>query len=192
MKRYGWIIAVALGLVAAPASVLAQGSGLDLSVSGDSVRAAYDTELTLSGLNFTLSGMHNTDYGNVFGIGLGLRANANPGRSPVTVWIGFKGLWLDPDYRRVDSGTALALGGSIKYVLPQFNRLSFGGRVFWAPSVVSFGNTDHYLGAAVRAGYRVLPNATVYVGYRRVAAAYEHTDELIMDEGLNVGFALRF
>ncbi|MDN5863632.1 MAG: YfaZ family protein [Gammaproteobacteria bacterium] len=192
MKRYGWLVAASLALCAAPAGVFAQGSGLDLSVSGNSFRAAFDTEITLSGLDLSFEGLHNTDNGDVFGVGIGLRANANPGRSPVTVLIGLKALWLNPAYSGVDSGYSLALGGGVNYVLPQFNRLSFGARIFWAPGVTSFGNAERYLGGAVRAGYRVLPNGTVYVSYRRVAAAFEGTDSLILDNGLNLGFALRF
>lgn len=192
MKRYGWILGGALALCLAPVGALAQGSGLDVNVSGHSARAAFDTELTLSGLDLSFEGMHNNDNGNVFGVGLGLRANANPGRSPVTALIGVKALWVDPDYRGVDSGYALALGGGIKYVLPQFNRLSFGARIFWAPGVTSFSNADRYLGGAVRAGYRVLPNGTVYLSYRHVTATFENTDSLIMDNGFNIGFALRF
>jgi hypothetical protein len=192
MKRLTWIIGAALALCVAPGAVFAQGSGLDLSVSGHSVRAAFDSEITLSGLDLSFEGMHNNDNGDVAGVGLGLRANANPGHSPVTALIGVKAVWLHPDYSGVDNGYALAIGGGIDYVLPQFNRLSFGGRIFWAPNVTSFSNATRYLSGAVRAGYRVLPNGTVYLGYRHMTASFEGTDSLILDNGLNIGFALRF
>src|SRR5690625_2704546 len=131
MKRLAWIIGASFALCVAPTAVFAQGNGLDLSVSGHSVRAAFDSEITLSGLDLSFEGMHNNDNGDVAGVGLGLRANANPGHSPVTALIGVKALWLSPDYTGVDSGYVLAIGGGVNYVLPQFNRLSFGGRIFW-------------------------------------------------------------
>jgi predicted small secreted protein len=188
-------IAIALAVtttVALAPAALAQGSGLDINVSGNAVRAAFDHEITLSGLDLSFSALHNTDHGDVGGVGLGLRANANPGHSPVTALIGVKAVWLNPHYSGVDSGYALALGGGVDYVLPSFNRVSIGGRVYWAPNVTSFSNATRFLKAEVRAGYRILPNGTVYVGYRHVTARFENTDSLIMDNGLNLGFALRF
>ncbi|MGH8273573.1 MAG: YfaZ family outer membrane protein [Gammaproteobacteria bacterium] len=195
MKRSRWMVAswlIAGMLAAAPAVTLAQGSGLDLSVSGNSIRAAFDHEITLSGLDLSFEGMHNTDHGDVFGVGLGLRADANPSGSPVTALIGVKALWLNPNYSGVNSGYVLALGGGLDYVLPSFNRLSFGGRIYWAPNVISFSNATRFLKAEVRAGYRVLPNGTVYLGYRHTTASFKNTDSLIMDNGLDLGFALRF
>ncbi len=185
-----WLAAAVI--VATPGAALAQGSGLDINLSGNAVYAAFDNEITLSGLDLSFQALHNTDDGDVAGVGLGLRANANPGHSPVTALIGVKALWLSPDYTGVDSGYALALGGGVDWVLPSFNRLSFGGRIYWAPNVTSFSNATRYLAEEARAGYRVLPNGTVYLGYRHVTASFEGTDSLIMDNGVNVGFSLRF
>ncbi len=190
MKRSWWILAAAL--CATPAIALAQGSGLDVNVSNHSLRAAYDTELTLSGLDLSFEGIHNTNYGNIAGAGLGLRANANPGGSPVTAIIGVKALWLGPDYAGVSSGYAVALGGGVNFALPSYNRILFGGYVYWAPSVSSFGNADRFLEEEVRGGYRLLPNGTVYVGYRHVTARFSGSGDLLMDNGFNVGLELRF
>lgn len=190
MRRYGLILAAVL--VSAPAAALAQGSGLDINISGNSVRAAFDREITLSGLDLSFEGLHNSNHGTVADVGIGLRANANPGHSPVTALIGVKALWLNPHYTGISSGYALALGGGVEWRLPAYNRLSFGGYVYWAPSVSSFGNAKRFLEEEVRAGYRVLPNGTVYLGYRHVTARFTNTDSLVMDNGFNVGFALRF
>ncbi|MGH8225082.1 MAG: YfaZ family outer membrane protein [Gammaproteobacteria bacterium] len=190
MKRYGLILTAVLAF--APVAALAQGSGLDVNLSGNSVRLAFDHEITLSGLDLSVEGLHNSDYGTVAGVGLGLRANANPGHSPVTALIGVKALWLNPHYTGISSGYALALGGGVDWQLPSYNRLSFGGYVYWAPSVSSFGNAKRFLEGEIRAGYRVLPNGTVYLGYRHVTASFTNTGSLIMDNGVNLGFALRF
>lgn len=191
MKRR-WSVVLAATLCAAPAVALAQGSGLDANLGSHSVRAAYDTELTLSGLDLSFEGVHNTDYGNLLSAGLGLRANANPSGSPVTVLIGGKLLWIDPNYSGVSSGYALALGGGITFPLPSYNRIVFGGYLYWAPRVTSFGNTRRFLEEEVRAGYRLLPNGSVYLGYRHVTAAFKNTDSLLIDNGFNLGFELRF
>lgn len=190
MKRIGWLVAALLA--ASPAAALAQGSGLDINISNHAARAAYDTELTLSGLDLSFEGMHNADHGDFASAGLGLRADANPGGSPVYALIGVKALWINPAYTGVSSGTALALGGGVQFALPQYNRLSFGGYIYWAPSVTSFGNAKRFLEEEVRAGYRVLPNGTVYLGYRHVTARFGNSGDLLMDNGINVGFSLRF
>src|SRR5690625_7824080 len=65
MKRLAWIIGASFALCVAPTAVFAQGNGLDLSVSGHSVRAAFDSEITLSGLDLSFEGMHNNDNGDV-------------------------------------------------------------------------------------------------------------------------------
>jgi len=190
MKRRWWAIAAVMW--AAPTLAAAQGSGLDLNVSNHSVRAAYDTELTLSGLDLSFEGLHNTDRGNIAGAGLGVRANANPGGSPVTVLVGAKALWLDPSFAGASSASALALGGGVNFALPSYNRIAFGGYIYWAPSVTSFGNAERFLEEEVRGGYRLLPNGTVYLGYRHVTARFQGSGDSVMDNGFNLGFALRF
>jgi len=190
MKRRWWTIAAALWAV--PGLAAAQGSGLDVNVSNHSIRAAYDTELTLSGLDLSFEGLHNTDRGNIAGAGLGVRANANPGGSPVTVLVGAKALWLDPDVTGVSSSYGVALGGGVNFALPSYNRIAFGGYIYWAPSVSSFGDSERFLEEEVRGGYRLLPNGTVYLGYRHVTARFKNRGEVVMDNGFNLGIALRF
>lgn len=190
MNRRGWIIAAVLSLT--PITALAQGSGLDVNISNHSVRAAYDTELTLSGLYLSFEGLHNTDNGDFADVGFGLRADANPGGSPVYATIGVKALWVNPSYPGTSQGTALALGGGVDMALPQYNRIVFGGYVYWAPSVTSFGQSKRFLEEEVRAGYRVLPNGTIYLGYRHVTARFTNSSDLVIDNGINLGFSLRF
>lgn len=190
MKRLTWVIVTAL--IALPGAAFAQGSGVDFNLSNSAIRAAYDAALTLSGLDFSLEGLHNSYDGSLASVGLGLRANANPGASPVTALIGAKALWVDPDYPGVSSGTAVALGGGLNFSLPSYNRIAFGGYLYWAPKVTSFGNAQRFLEEEARAGYRLLPNGTLYIGYRHVTATFKNTDSLVIDNGINIGMALRF
>ncbi|MGH7058110.1 MAG: hypothetical protein ACREFZ_09555, partial [Acetobacteraceae bacterium] len=54
-----WLAAAALAVV--PGAVFAQGSGLDINLSGNSIYAAFDNEITLSGLDLSFQALHNTD-----------------------------------------------------------------------------------------------------------------------------------
>ena len=190
MQRRYWMFIAALGL--APAVAPAQGSGIDFNVNGKAVRLAYDSEITLSGLDFSVEGLHNSDNGNFFDVGLGLRSNANPGANPVTALIGVKAIWIDPTYTGVSAGYGLAIGGGLDFALPSYNRIMFGGYIYWAPGVTSYSNLDRFLEEEARAGYRILPNGTLYLGYRHVTATFTNTDDLVVDNGFNVGVALRF
>lgn len=190
MKRRCLGAVFALALV--PAAALAQGSGLDVNVSNRALRAAFDTQITYSGLDLSFEGLHNSDNGTLADVGLGLRADANPGGSPVTALVGVKAIWLDPSYTGVASGYALALGGGVNFALPAYNRVVFGGYLYWAPKVTSFSNAERFLEEEVRAGYRLLPNGSIYLGYRHVTATFRGTDDLVIDNGINLGVALRF
>lgn len=187
--RHLWVSGI-LGLAAVTA--WGQGSGLDINVSNNAARVSYDSQIAYSGLDFLFQGLHNTNAGNIAGVGLGLRANANPGGAPITAILGAKALWLDPDYVGVSGGYVVALGGGVEFALPAYNRLVFGGYLYWAPNITSFSNADRYLALEARAGYRLMPNGTIYLGYRHVTARFKGTDSLVMDNGFNLGFSIRF
>lgn len=172
--------------------LVAQAASLSFGVSNNMAQAAYAARLTDSGLYFNVQGLHNTDHGDVFGAGVDLVSNANPGGSPVTAGIGLKGLWLNPNYHNVGSGEVLAVGGHVNFNFPAYNRVGVSGSLYYAPKVISFGNARRYLGLLARVHYRVLRNASVYVGWNYVTGKFRGTDNLIIDNGLNVGIAMRF
>lgn len=191
MKWQG-LVATLVVLVVGSVFADAQASGLNLNVSNDAGWVQYDSKIGFTPLDFSAQAMHNTNDGTVGGIGLGLRENANPGGNPVTAMLGAKALWISPSYPGVSNGYVVALGGGVNFALPAYNRLSFGGYIYWAPSVTSFSNAKRYLAMEVHAGYRLLPNGTVYVGYRRITARFKNTASVMMDNGFNVGFSIRF
>jgi len=67
-----------------------------------------------------------------------------------------------------------------------------GGELYYAPNIVSFQNVDHYMQVSVRAGYEVLRNADVYVGYRHVSASFDGSQGVTLDSSFVLGMNLTF
>lgn len=180
---------VALGLAALAPT--AWSAGLDLNINNDAVRLAGDTALSN---NLVVDGavFHHQDNGTILGAGLHLTGDASGGRSPVRAGLGGRLYYIDSDTRGKDSGGALGLGGYVQYTFPEFNRFSVGGSAHYAPGVVSFGDVDDYLEYDAWAGYSVLRDGIVYVGYRRIEAGFDGSPDVTFDTGLHVGIRLRF
>ena len=105
--------------------------------------------------------------------------------------VGGKALFIAPS-QGSENGVAIALGAHFHYVWPSYNRFAIGGELYYAPSIVSFNHADRYMEFGVRAGYSVLRNAEIYVGYRHVAAAFTSSSTVTLDNTFMVGLSLTF
>jgi hypothetical protein len=164
---------------------------LDLNLSGSAARIEYAQAVTPSGLEGDVSYMHNQDEGDVAGIGLHLVDLANSGSDPLQVGVGGRLFFINPKGPN-SNGTALGVGGFVRYTLPQYNRVALSGHAYFAPSIVSFGDADRFFEYAFRVEYNVLRQANVYVGYRHVSADFAGLPTLTMDTGLHVGLRITF
>ncbi len=178
-------------LILAAVSPAVTAAGLDLNVSNDAARVTGEFDLS-NNLRVDGSFFHHQDNGNVLGAGLHLTGDASGGQSPVDAGLGGRLLYVDSDTRARDSGTVLALGAYAEYTFPEFDRFSVGGNVHYAPGVLSFGDVDDYLEYGAWAGYSVLRNGIVYLGYRRIEAGFDGTPDVTFDSGMHVGLKLRF
>lgn len=169
----------------------AQADNLDFNLGGNAASVGYSASLTNTGLEGSLGYLHHTDKVDIGSAGLGLVGNASPVGSPLIFNVGGKFLFISPK-GGIDNGTAIALGATIHYVWPSYNRFTIGGELYYAPNIVSFNNTDRYLEFGVRAGYSILRNAEVYVGYRHVSAAFNGSGNVTLDNTFMAGLSLNF
>ena len=174
--------------VASPALLAA---GLDINVNTDAVRITGDFDVS-NNIKVDGSWFHHQDNGNILGAGFHLTGDASGGQSPVAAGLGGRLYYVDSDTRAKDSGGALALGGYLEYTFPQFNRFTVGGSAYYAPGVLSFGDVDDYLEYGAWAGYSVLRDGVVYLGYRRLEAGFDGTPDVTFDTGMHLGLRLRF
>lgn len=169
----------------------ANADNLDVNLGSNAAQVGYTASLTNSGLEGSLGYLHHTSSVDIGSVGLGLVGNASPVGSPLIFGVGGKALFIAPS-QGSENGVAIALGAHFHYVWPSYNRFAIGGELYYAPSIVSFNHADRYMEFGVRAGYSVLRNAEIYVGYRHVAAAFTSSSTVTLDNTFMVGLSLTF
>src|SRR5690606_14744410 len=113
------------------------------------------------------------------------------GNLPTTAGIGMRGVgWDDDD---VDGG-AIGLGGFATVNIPTVPGLSFGGSLHYAPSILSFGDSDDMTSVELRSSYRVIRNAEVFAGYRYLNTELDFagSPDVKLDEGVLAGIKIFF
>lgn len=172
----------ALGL-AVSASALAD--QFDFALNNDAFAASYSSSRLGNGASADFDWFHHTKRGNVLGVGMKIDQT----RGGDSASLGGKVLVFSND---VKDASAIALGGAFSVGLPGIPRVRLGGHAWFAPAVTSFGDADGYADIGVRAGYRVLDQGELYVGYRYIKIGYQHHEDLKVQDGLMVGMNLSF
>jgi YfaZ precursor len=166
-------------------------NNLDINLGSNAVAVNYSAGLTNTGLEGDIGYLHHTDSVDIGDVGLQVVGDSNPAGSPFIFAVGGKLFLINPK-QNYGNGTVLGLGGRFNYTWPTYNRFQIGGELYYAPSIVSFNNADSYLQFGVNAGYEILRNAELYVGYRHISASFTHTGTLTLDSTFMVGLNLSF
>jgi len=166
-------------------------ANLDIDLASNAASVTYTANLTDTGLEGSLGYLHHTNVVDVASGGLDLVGNASPVGSPLIFGVGGKLFVVDPKLVHAN-GAAVGLGAHFRYTWPDYNRFAIGGELYFAPSIVTFQDTQRYLQAGMRAEYEVLRNADVYIGYRYVTAAFKGTSTVTLDSSIVVGLSLNF
>jgi hypothetical protein len=174
-----------------PTLARARSQAIDFNVSPNAIAADYSARVFSSGFGFDVYGLHHSRRGNVFAAGFALHANADPGGPPVRVSLGVRALDVDSFFVH-RSGGAVGFRLGVRYVVPQYNRIGFGGSVVYAPNVTSFDRLARFAAFEGYAGYYLIRHGLLFVAYRHVAAAYDTTPLVTLDSGFNVGFRISF
>lgn len=111
-----------------------------------------------------------------------------------SVGVGVKGLVakVTGNSPFVNSTSAIALGGLVRYSPPATQRLGIVGELYLSPNIVTFGDANRYTETNVRVEYEVIPQAVAYVGYRRIQFGLNNRPSVILDEGVNLGVKISF
>lgn len=165
------------------------GGSIDLSLANDSARLEYDATKVGSGLHVSASAMHHEDDGDLISLGLHV-VDVREANSPLYLGVGARLFGFKND--DVDGG-ALGVGGFYRYQITQVPGLSTAGYVYYAPSVVSFDDTENLIDADVRIQYGLLPTARIYMGYRYSQYKLEGVSKKFMlDQGIHFGLKVDF
>jgi len=197
-KRKLAFVGLILGLWCNP---LFANSG-EISLNSNTFRLAGDYELGNNGITLEGAVLHHEDRGNV--ASLAAMKFGDAGSEGLDAGIGLKLAYVDPDIPMVTiaivppvvidepSGAALALGGKVHYVPADYNRFNVGAYLWFAPNVLAFDKMDKYQEIGVYAGYNVLRDADVFVGYRSVKGGFKDFGDITMDTGLHFGIRANF
>lgn len=179
-----------LGLLLLSSRALA--AGADLSVSDESARLTLDFPLPSNNIMIDASWLHHTDNGETLSVGGYVTGLAAGGSRSLTAGVGTRFYYLDYDEGSREEGYSLSLGGFVRYEFPNYDRVAVGGSLFYGPGVLSFGDSDSFYEVGAWAGYSILKDAEVYLGWRRIRTDFDDDGNSTMDSGVHIGLRARF
>ncbi|NRB38203.1 MAG: hypothetical protein HRU20_07000 [Pseudomonadales bacterium] len=163
---------------------LATADSMEFGLSSDMVEMAYEANFGTSYIS-RLNYLHaDQDEFKSNSFGAGLFASGVSGR--FTTHLGGKLYWMeDSDTRSYGIG----LGGSVDMAItPEFS-ISTG--IIYSPEIINGGDYEQYYDFDIRASYKVMKHASLYVAYRNNEASNDDFDFEIYKGGvLGFKFAL--
>ena len=179
---------LALAALTAGMAVTAQAATIDLNINDETIRAEYDAPLPQNRLNMAVGALYHEEnhFDAVVGH-LGLHTQENTATYSAGVGGRLYGVTSSNDI----DGVSIGLGGQGSVSFRQLRDVRFGGHVYFAPKVVSFGDLDGMMDLSLRAYYAALKDVDIYLGWRKLEVDVgPHSDDL--ESGLNVGFIMKF
>lgn len=163
------ILALSL-LLGAP---VAFADSLSLDLNNDALRLNYSHGFSK---NYTadFAWIHVEDIdrsnanGNTFTGAINLKQVLN---DDLDAMIGGKAVFQQHD--KFPDGTAVAVGGGLRFTPPSAKNVAVTGTVYYAPNVLSFGDMENYREFELRGEYAFSDQLTAYAGYRNNRADYE-------------------
>ncbi|MDY6798264.1 MAG: YfaZ family outer membrane protein [Pseudomonadota bacterium] len=185
MKAYRIPLIVALGIATAPAMA----AEVDLSLTSESVKGQFNAMNTSSELQFGAGYTYHEGSRHILNGDFYAQGRTALGNLPTTAGIGLRGIGWDDD--AVEGGAAMP-GGFATLNIPKVPGLSFTGRLHYAPSILSFGDSDDMTSLELRASYRIIRNAELFGGYRYLNTDFDGAGDRDLDKGILAGMKLFF
>ncbi len=176
-----------LSLVSAP--VLA--GDVDLSLTNESVKGQVNFFGTNDELQLGAGYTYHEGSRHITNVDFHAQGRTALGNLPTTAGIGLRGIGWDDD--RLDGG-AVGIGGFATVNIPTVPGLSVTGGLHYAPSILSFGDSDDMTSLELRGSYRIIRNAEVFAGYRYLNTELDSplSGDVNLDEGVLAGIKIFF
>jgi len=177
---------------------------LALGFSANAIAQEIDVTLSNTSAQFRYLHHANSDFGqteidagflytesNDFLLMLGIQAKgeAGSGSPGLNAGVGVKGFTANTDAYDL---LAFAIGGELHYSPPSLPRLGFRGQIYHAPGIVTFLDADDFTYVAASVEYEVLPQATVYLGYRSAKSGIQRQGSSTIDDDTHIGLRIVF
>ena len=176
-----------ISLISIP--TLSQASDATLRLSNDSVHGQVNSSNSASNTDFGAGYMYHEGSRHIINVDLHAKGQTAVGNLPTTVGIGVQFTGYDTD--NVEGG-AIGLGGFTRMNVPEVPGLSFEGALHYAPSILSFSDSDNMTRLRIQANYRLIQTADVFAGYHYLNTDIDGSSDVTLDEGLFVGMKLMF
>ena len=166
---------------------------VDLSLSNDTVLARYVMPISYSGYGRTDMdfGVLYTEADDFMGsAGIEMMGEAGSHAPGMHAGVSIKGYVVSLDSG--DDVASVTLGGKVWYVPPTMTRIGLKAQINFGPDVTTFGDAERFWDFNTRAEYEVLPEAAVYLGYRKVETRLERKVDVDLDKGWHIGLRMTF
>ncbi len=179
---------LALAALTAGMAVTAQAATIDLNINNETIRAEYDAPLPQNRLSMAVGALYHEEKNSDTLVGhLGLHTQEDTATYSVGVGGRVYGITGSGD---VD-GAAVGLGAQGSVSFAQLQQMRFGGHMYFAPQVVSFGDIDGMTDLSLRAYYQALQDVDVYLGWRKMSVEVGGSSG-DLESSLNFGFIMNF
>ena len=181
-----------VSLLAVSASAFAD--AVDINLNDSSAQLQYKAALggtNLGKSEFDMGAIYNQKNNLLGEAGLLVKDDVGGNAPGVSVGVGLKALSARIATANANA-SALALGGMVRYSPLAERRLGFVGQLYLSPSIVTFGGANSYMDTGARVEYEVIPQAVVYLGYRKISFNLKNAGNTTFDEGVNIGMRMMF
>lgn len=190
-KQLRWGLVVGLLMVL---SLPAHAATVDIGRSSDAIGLSVSGNRDTAGWEYGGELRLHDDDGQVIGGEIHYVNVPEPGRGAFQFGLGGRAVLIEDDNRDAD-GSAIALGGKLRWTLPEYNRAALAASAYFAPSFSAFSDIDSYRELSVRGEYFMLRNAAVYLGYRQIRLGFDGDSlggDRNFESGINLGFRIDF
>jgi hypothetical protein len=179
------------GLILVCGSAVAVADEVDLTLSDNSALFRYiqhsNSSYGHSELDAGFLYTNSSDF--LAMVGMQVKGEAGSGSPGLHVGVGVKGFSVNT----VDYGVlAVAIGGELHYSLASMSRLSFRGQLYHAPAIVTFMDANRFTYGALSIEYKLLQQATMYLGYRNVTVGRKGFANADLDDDTHIGMRIEF
>jgi len=133
--------------------------------------------------------LYTKDNNRMVDFGLLVKGAAGSYESGLSAGVGLKALVASVNH---NDAVALALGGLVRYSPPPVPRLGLVYQLYFSPNIVTYRDAERVTESVARVEYEVIPQALVYLGYRRISFNITGKPLEVLDTGFHVGVRMSF
>jgi hypothetical protein len=173
-------------------STTALADAFDINMNDNSVQLQYGASMgrdTLGKSELHFGYLYTNDKNSFADLGILVKNEVGSNAPGVTVGVGIKGLLAKG--QNYDA-SALAIGGLVRFAPFPDKRFGISGLLYLSPNIVTFGDADRYVETGAKLDYEVIPQAVVYLGYRKIAFNLNLSSDATLDEGAIIGVRVSF